>query len=79
MITEFEEQKHLYYQDIHQQVYSDGHDSRRPQRQYKHVDVSKLFEPHCCTTLINYPSPSPSVTDFLEIHDPDFDSQIDVV
>ena len=67
--------KHLYYWDGYQQEYSDGCASRRPQRKYKHLDVSKLFKPCCWPAPVNQPSSS-FWNRFLKIPAPDFDPQI---
>ena len=73
LIGESNEQKHLYYQSIHQQGYSDGHASGRCWKQYKPVDISQMFKPHYQPTP---KKPLPSFytrKDVLEIHVPIFD------
>ena len=44
-MTEFEEQKQIYYQNMYQQGYFGGRNFKKPQCQYKPVDVFSLFFP----------------------------------
>ena len=60
MMAEFEKQKHLYYQSIYQQSYSDGCASGRCWKQYKPTEISQMFGPSYCPTP-KKPSPSSSI------------------
>ena len=67
MMAELEEQKHLYYQSVYQQGYSDGHASRKCQKQYKPINVSQMFAP-CYHLPTKKVSTSSSIErDILEI------------
>ena len=79
LLAEFEEQKYVQYQNVYQQGYTNGPFSRRYQKQYKPMDVSKMFVLFYHPARMDPLSPSLAEPDSLKIHAPAFDPQIDEI
>ena len=60
LITKYEEQKQIYYHYVYQQGYGNGRNCKKPQHQYKPIDVSKLFEPYYHAAQMSQQLPVPS-------------------